>query len=83
MLMTGMATKESANQFWNRALFGQDESGMLLVSGRPLAGKHQKVPPVKGDEHPSLRRSIAQLVLVASCKVAGFLCGTAIEPPFA
>lgn len=81
--MTGMAAKQIANQFRDRALCGQNESGMTLVYDGPLAGENQEVSPVEGDEDAPLCRGIAQLIFVASSKMVGFLSGTAIDSPFA
>ncbi len=83
MLMTGVAAKQIANQFRDGALFRQDESRMLPMYGGPLVGEDEEVSPVKGDECPSLCRGIVQLGFVASPKIAGLLCGTAIDSPFA
>lgn len=45
MVMAGVAPKQIANQFWDGALFGQNESRMSPVNGGPLAGEDQKVSP--------------------------------------
>lgn len=81
--MAGLAAKQATDQFWDGALFRQDESRMLPMYGGPLVGEDEEVSPVKGDEYPSLCRGIVQLGFVASPKIAGLLCGSAIESPFA
>lgn len=83
MLMTGVTAKQVTDQFRDGALFRQNESRVWPVQSGPLAGEDQEVSPVKGDEHTLLRCSIVQLVFVASPKIVGLSCGTAIDSPFA